>query len=133
MPSPVEFERQHKAKSEGVQKTRGDSTRFWLTSEPGTAMGKAGERILKAAQEALAIAEGKLRDGFIMHEPTQVDVKALRARLKMSQDRFAHAFGLPKWTVQDWEQGRRQPEGAARVLLKVIEREPDAVRRALAA
>ena len=51
----------------------------------------------------------------------------------MSQDRFAHAFGLPKRTVQDWEQGRRQPEGAARVLLKVIKREPDAVRRALAA
>jgi putative transcriptional regulator len=51
----------------------------------------------------------------------------------MSQDRFARAFGLPKRTVQDWEQGRRQPEGAARVLLKVIEREPDAVRRALAA
>ena len=51
----------------------------------------------------------------------------------MSQDRFAHAFGLPKRTVQDWEQGRRQPEGAARVLLKVIKREPDAVRRSLAA
>jgi putative transcriptional regulator len=96
-------------------------------------MSKAGERILKAAREALAIAEGKLREGFIVHEPTPVDVKALRARLKMSQDRFARAFGLPKRTVQDWEQGRRQPEGAARVLLKVIEREPDAVRRALAA
>ena len=68
-----------------------------------------------------------------MHEPTPVDVQALRARLKMSQDRFARAFGLPKRTVQDWEQGRRQPEGAARVLLKVIKREPDAVRRALAA
>jgi putative transcriptional regulator len=96
-------------------------------------MSKAGERILKAAREALAIAEGKLREGFIVHEPTPVDVKALRARLKMSQDRFARAFGLPKRTVQDWEQGRRQPEGAARVLLKVIELEPDAVRRALAA
>jgi putative transcriptional regulator len=96
-------------------------------------MSKAGERILKAAQEALAIAEGKLREGFIVHEPTPVDVKALRARLKMSQDRFARAFGLPKRTVQDREQGRRRPEGAARVLLKVIEREPDAVRRALAA
>ena len=96
-------------------------------------MSKAGERILKAAREALAIAEGKLREGFIVHDPTPVDVKALRARLKMSQDRFARAFGLPKRTVQDWEQGRRQPEGAARVLLKVIELEPDAVRRALAA
>jgi len=68
-----------------------------------------------------------------VHEPTPVDVQALRARLKMSQARCARAFGLPKRTVQDWEQGRRQPEGAARVLLKVIEREPDAVRRALAA
>ncbi len=96
-------------------------------------MSTAGSRILKAAEEALAIAEGRAIDGAVIHEPRPVDVKALRARLGMSQDGFARAFGLPKRTIQDWEQGRRQPEGAARVLLRVIEREPDAVRRALAA
>jgi putative transcriptional regulator len=50
----------------------------------------------------------------------------------MSQAQFAASFGFGLDAVQNWEQGRR-PEGAARAFLKVIEREPDAVRRALAA
>ena len=54
-------------------------------------------------------------------------------KLKLSQDQFAKSFGLAKRTVQDWEQGRRHSEGAARVLLKVIEKEPKKVRRALEA
>lgn len=96
-------------------------------------MTKAGSRILAAAQEALAIAEGSLTTGFIAHAPEVVDVRVIRRRLNLSQEAFARTFGVPKRTIQDWEQGRRQPEGAARVLLKVIEREPDAVKRALAA
>jgi putative transcriptional regulator len=96
-------------------------------------MTKAGERILKAAQEALAFAKGEAVEGFGVHTPEAIDVKSLRAGMKLSQDQFARSFGLPKRTIQDWEQGRRQPEGAARVLLKVIEKEPAAVRRALAA
>jgi putative transcriptional regulator len=96
-------------------------------------MSKAGNRILAAAEEALAIAEGRLTTGFVVHVPEAVDVRALRGRLKLSQNAFARTFGVSKRTIQDWEQGRRQPEGAARVLLKVIEREPDAVRRALLA
>ena len=51
----------------------------------------------------------------------------------MSQSRFATSFGFGLAAVQSWEQGRRRPEGPARVLLKVIEHEPEAVRRALAA
>ena len=96
-------------------------------------MSKAGQRILKAAQEALAIAKGELKSGFAVHTPDAIDVRALRLKMKLSQDQFAKSFGLPKRTVQDWEQGRRHPGGAARVLLKVIEKEPKAVRRALEA
>jgi putative transcriptional regulator len=96
-------------------------------------MSKAGNRIIAAAEEALAIAEGTLTEGFVLHTTETVDVRALRQRLKLSQNAFARAFGLPKRTIQDWEQGRRRPEGAARVLLKVIEHEPDAVKRALIA
>jgi putative transcriptional regulator len=59
-------------------------------------------------------------------------VKAVRARLALSQTEFARRFGLSVGTVRDWEHGRRMPEGAARVLLRVIEREPDAVARAVA-
>ncbi|MCE3247570.1 MAG: family transcriptional regulator [Geminicoccaceae bacterium] len=51
----------------------------------------------------------------------------------MSQSRFAKSFGFGLAAVQSWEQGRRRPEGPARILLKVIEHEPDAVRRALVA
>jgi putative transcriptional regulator len=51
----------------------------------------------------------------------------------MTQAEFARSFGFGLDAVQNWEQGRRRPEGAARAFLKVIDREPDAVRRALAA
>lgn len=60
------------------------------------------------------------------------DVRALRERLGLSQEAFAERFHLSLRTVQDWEQRRRVPEGPARVLLQVIERDPQAVERALA-
>jgi putative transcriptional regulator len=65
--------------------------------------------------------------------PAEVDVKAIRQKLGMSQAAFARSFGFALDAVQNWEQGRRRPEGAARAFLKVIDREPDAVRRALVA
>jgi len=61
-----------------------------------------------------------------------IDVKAIRKGLKLTQQQFAQAFGLELRTVQDWEQGRVLPTGAARTLLRIIERDPDAVRHALA-
>lgn len=59
-------------------------------------------------------------------------VRVLRERLGLSQEAFARRFHLSLRTVQDWEQQRRVPEGPARVLLQVIERDPQAVERALA-
>ena len=56
-----------------------------------------------------------------------VDARALRRRLGMSQERFARSFHLSVGTVRDWEQGRALPDGPARVLLKLIERNPDIV------
>jgi putative transcriptional regulator len=94
-------------------------------------MSKAGSRIIKAAEEALVFAKGEAAKGFVVHTPDAIDVGKLRRRLDMSQEAFAASFGLPKRTIQDWEQGRRYPEGAARVLLKVIAHEPEAVKRAL--
>ena len=55
----------------------------------------------------------------------------LREKLGLSQDRFAALFGLSSRTVRNWEQGVRHPEGPARILLQVIDREPEAVMRAL--
>ena len=60
------------------------------------------------------------------------DVKAIRAKFGLSQDRFAKAFALNLATLRDWEQERRMPHGPARTLLQIIDREPQAVRRALA-
>ncbi len=94
-------------------------------------MSKTSESIRRGAREALAFARGA-REGFVVHVPENVDVKAIRRRLGLSQRRFADRFGFKLDAVQNWEQGRRRPEGAARAFLRVIEREPEAVERALA-
>ncbi len=57
--------------------------------------------------------------------------KEIRRRLQLTQEQFAARFGLPLGTLRDWEQGAREPDSAARTLLRVIEREPEAVERAL--
>ena len=94
-------------------------------------MSKSGESILKGAGQALDYAHGA-RDGFVAHVPEEVDVVAIRHRLGLSQAEFASRFGFKLDALQNWEQGRRRPEGAARAFLRVIEREPEAVQRALA-
>jgi|SRR5271157_1020572 len=63
--------------------------------------------------------------------PRPVDVKAIRKRVKMSQVEFSRAYGISKRALQEWEQGGRQPDSAARAYLTVIAREPALVRRAL--
>lgn len=63
--------------------------------------------------------------------PERVDVKAIRQRLGLSQSVFAAAFGLSLHTLRNWEQGKRQPDPAARAYLRVIDAAPDVVRRAL--
>jgi putative transcriptional regulator len=58
-------------------------------------------------------------------------VRALRKKLKLTQQEFAARFHLPLGTVRDWEQGAHLPDRAAQVLLTVIANDPDAVARAL--
>ncbi len=72
-----------------------------------------------------------LGEGRIVRPPDQVDVHAIRKNLRMSQERFARRYGFSVWSVRNWEQGRRRPEGPARVLLRVIESAPEAVDKAL--
>jgi putative transcriptional regulator len=61
-----------------------------------------------------------------------VDVRKLRQNLRLSQPEFALRFGFNLATLRQWEQGRRCPDGAARTLLAVISRSPDAVQEAVA-
>ena len=68
----------------------------------------------------------------IVDDPTAERIRALRKRLKLSRQKFADRFGLDARAIQDWEQGRRVPDRAARVLLTVINHDPEAVERALA-
>jgi putative transcriptional regulator len=96
-------------------------------------MSKLGKRLINAAKSAQAIAKGEADPKtYKVHVPTHLDVRAIRTKLKMSQNAFAARFGILPSTLRDWEQNRRHPDGAARVLLMVIDKEPDAVTRALA-
>ena len=85
--------------------------------------------MIVSARQALAFAAGKEDQ----HVPDDIDVKAIRERISLTQAEFAKLFGLSKRTLEHWEHGRRVPSGPARAFLTVIAREPDAVRRALLA
>jgi len=93
-------------------------------------MSSAFDEIEEALQEAIAHTRGE-PTGVTARQAVRVDVASIRARLGMSQAQFAEAFGFSRGTLQGWEQHRREPDGAAKVLLRVIEREPEAVLRAL--
>lgn len=90
------------------------------------------EKIMAGLEDALAYADGDASRGRTHPiKIADVDITRLRGKLGLSQDRFAALFGLSSRTVRNWEQGIRHPDGPARVLLQVIDREPDAVMRAL--
>jgi len=93
----------------------------------------AGERMIESARQALAFARGAKEHGCEVHVPAEIDVRAIREKIALSQGDFAKLFGLSKRTLEHWEHGRRVPSGPARAFLTVIAREPEAVRRALLA
>ncbi len=94
---------------------------------------EAGLEIETALGEVLAHVRGETAlPCRIVDDPAAERIVALRKRMKLSRQKFADRFGLDARAIQDWEQGRRVPDRAARVLLTVIDREPDAVTRALA-
>jgi putative transcriptional regulator len=91
-----------------------------------------GREVESALGEVLAHVRGEVElPGGIIDDPTAERIVALRKRMKLSRQKFADRFGLDARAVQDWEQGRRVPDRAARVLLTVIDREPEAVVRAI--
>jgi putative transcriptional regulator len=65
--------------------------------------------------------------------PRVPQVSVICRALRLSQEDFAGAFHIPLGTLRDWEQGRKEPDAAARAYLRVIAREPDTVRKALTA
>jgi putative transcriptional regulator len=68
---------------------------------------------------------------YKVYIPPEIDVKAIRGRMGLTQKQFADRFGFNITTLRHWEQGRRFPEGPTRAYLVVIDREPKAVEKAL--
>lgn len=103
-------------------------------------MSDFGEKLLESMRQAVDIAKGTVpKSGYTTHTvevvrpPEQVNVKAIREGLGLTQAVFAARFGLSLFTLRNWEQGKRQPDQASRAYLTVIERYPEEVRQALRA
>jgi len=86
--------------------------------------------LLSSIKEAGKIKNGKMKPSraFSYSIP---DIKGIRQKLHVSQNEFAHMIGVSENTIQNWEQGRRKPEGPAIALLRVTENNPKAVLEAL--
>ena len=82
------------------------------------------EELLKSVKEAADIERGSAKPSRTVEIKTANDVVATRARLGISQTKFAQLLGISENTLQNWEQGRRKPTGPAKVLLKVAARHP---------
>ena len=95
---------------------------------------RIADSIRRGLQQAVAYANGAAdRGAYGVHVPDEVDVRTIRAKLGMTQDEFAGRFGFSVNTLRHWEQGRRQPDGATRAYLLVIDHAPKVVQRALRA
>src|SRR6202035_5605190 len=88
-----------------------------------------GTDLIEGMKQVLAHQRGKIELEQVWPKP--IDVKAIRKRVKMSQAEFARTYGISKRALQEWEQGGRQPDSAARAYLTVIAKAPMVVRRAL--
>ena len=86
--------------------------------------------MIASAKQALAFAKGGTQAG-VAHIPDEIDTARIRRKIHMSKGHFAAYIGVSVRTIQEWEQGRVVPSGAARAFLTVIDREPDAAHRAL--
>ena len=84
------------------------------------------EELKESIKEGGKILKGKRKPNreFNFESP---DPKQIRVRLGLSQNKFAKLLGISTSTLQNWEQGRRKPEGPAKVLLNVAAKYPDAV------
>jgi putative transcriptional regulator len=87
--------------------------------------------LLKSVEEAGAFLRGGKLKGGRIHIPREIDAAAIRAKAGLSQAAFAREIGVSIGTLRNWEQGRRMPEGPARVLLTMLSKDPMIVRRTL--
>ena len=91
---------------------------------------KAFEKIARGLNEAIEFARGDLKP-VRLYVPAELDVKAIRTKLELSQDDFAAAYGFTVNQIRDWEQHRSRPLGGNRAYLMMIDSDPDGVRTIL--
>ncbi len=90
------------------------------------------DELVESIEEAGQIRKGLVKPSRIFrYRP--VDVKRIRNRLHVSQSQFSLMIGVSKATLQNWEQGRREPDGPAKALLRIVDKRPEAVLEALQA
>ena len=93
-------------------------------------MTNAGSKLIKAAKEARAIAAGDRQPVSVM-VAADIDVRAIRSGLELSQEQFASRFGFSVGQIRDWEQNRNRPIQAMRAYLLLIKQKPDFVFKTL--
>jgi putative transcriptional regulator len=84
------------------------------------------EELLESVRQGGAILRGERKPSRVF-EFSEPDVRAVRAHYGLSQEKFASLMGISVGTLRNWEQGRRRPEGPARVLLRIAAKHPEAV------
>jgi len=84
------------------------------------------KELLESVKQGAAIMKGRMKPSRRTEVP-ESEVRKIREQYGLSQDRFASLMGISVATLRNWEQGRRRPEGAARVLLRVAARHPEAI------
>ncbi|MFA5810210.1 MAG: NadS family protein [Thermoleophilia bacterium] len=90
------------------------------------------EKLKTSVRQVGKIRRGKMKPSRVI-KFNPADIKQIRHNLAKSQAEFAMMIGVSVSTLQNWEQGRRQPEGPARALLKIAAENPEAVDKALSA
>jgi putative transcriptional regulator len=91
---------------------------------------KMFNELLESVKEMDAIAAGKEKPSRSFEHP-DLEVRTIRRKTGLSQDRFAYLIGVKPATLRNWEQGRRKPTGPARALLRILEADPEGAVRAL--
>lgn len=82
------------------------------------------EELLESVKQAKAIEQGELKPGRLFRVESRNMVAKARGKLGLSQSKFATLLGISEDTLQNWEQGRREPTGPAKVLLKIAAKHP---------
>ena len=88
------------------------------------------DELLASVQEMDDIVQGKKKAARVTEFP-EPEVKAIREKVGLSQNRFAMLIGVSKRTLENWEQGRRHPTGPAKALLRILAADPEHAVQAL--